>query len=266
MFREGLQRWKKSSSPEVVPSAFSSQGNHYWVGFQPLQSDSATTWIAVIIPETDLVGNLQQRWLYIALLSTVILTSGAVFTFVLIRRYYTAHRQAAVGEKRKQISTGELLDLIASGENSRLEFKSTVRTNLKSGKKDKVIEFAWLKCVTAFLNSEGGTVLIGVDDDGNPVGIETDNFENDDRCLLHIKNLINEHIGIEFSRSIHYQLLPVEGKTIVTISCRPSAQAAFFRVGKNEEFYIRSGPSSLKLPMSKIVPYLNQRNQDRKPS
>ena len=118
---------------------------------------------------------------------------------------------------------------INEGEGSRVEFKSTVRTNLKTGKKGKEIELAWLKAVVAFLNSDGGALLIGVNDEGKIVGIEQDNFENDDKCLLHLKNLINQHIGAEFSGFIQISLVDAEDKTVVMIECTPAHDPVFLK-------------------------------------
>jgi len=149
--------------------------------------------------------------------------------------------------------------MISAGESSSLEFKSTLRTNLKTGKSDKAIELAWLKSVVAFLNSEGGTLLIGVNDESGLEGIEADGFENHDKCRLHVKNLLNQHIGAEFSGYIDCDLHIISGKTVVVIGCEKVIDPVFLTVGKNEDFYIRSGPSSIRLSMSKMVKYLEQR-------
>ena len=55
--------------------------------------------------------------------------------------------------------------LIKQGESKTLEFKSTLRWNLKEDRKDKRVTFAALKTIAAFLNTEGGDLLIGVADD-----------------------------------------------------------------------------------------------------
>jgi predicted HTH transcriptional regulator len=109
------------------------------------------------------------------------------------------------------------------------------------------------------MNSEGGTLLVGVNDDSYVDGIEADAFENHDKCLLHVKNLINQHIGAEFSQYIDCDLKIIDGKTIVVITCEKAANPVFLKVGKNEDFFIRSGPSSLRLSMSQMVKYLEQR-------
>src|SRR6266852_4625837 len=65
-------------------------------------------------------------------------------------------------------------ELIASGESQALEFKSTARWNVREGRADKAMEQVILKTVAALLNSNGGNLLIGVQDDGSIFGIEAD--------------------------------------------------------------------------------------------
>jgi hypothetical protein len=76
-----------------------------------------------------------------------------------------------------------LRSLIGRGEGDRLEFKSTLRWSLAANKPGKEVEIAWLKTVAAFLNSEGGILMIGVDDRGEPTGLDADGFANKDERL-----------------------------------------------------------------------------------
>jgi len=150
--------------------------------------------------------------------------------------------------------------LIAKGEGRTIEFKSTMRMNLHTQKPGKEIETAWLKAVVAFMNTDGGTLLLGVADDGNPVGLEADGFVTEDKCRLHFKNLVNQHIGAELSRYLRFDLIRLEDRQIGVVSCSRSSEPVFLRTGKNEAFYIRSGPSSDMLPVSKVVSYIQNRN------
>ena len=152
-----------------------------------------------------------------------------------------------------------ILRLIAKGEGRTVEFKSTMRMNLHTRKPGKEIEIAWLKAVAAFMNTDGGTLLLGVSDDGTIGGLEADDFANDDKCRLHLKNLVNQHIGAEFSKYLRFNLVGVDGKQIGVVSCRPCADPVYLKEGKSEAFYIRSGPSSDALPVSKIVSYIRNR-------
>ncbi|MBN1223178.1 MAG: ATP-binding protein [Candidatus Aminicenantes bacterium] len=75
-------------------------------------------------------------------------------------------------------------ELIKRGESKTLEFKSTLRWNLRENRKeDKVITLAVLKTIAAFLNTAGGDLLLGVGDDGTVTEIERDKFESNDEYI-----------------------------------------------------------------------------------
>lgn len=153
-----------------------------------------------------------------------------------------------------------ILELIRRGESKRLEFKSTLRMNLMTGKPDWNIQHAVLKTIVAYLNTDGGILLVGVSNDGEILGIKNDGFPNDDRFLLHFKQLIKQHIGLNYSPMIEYTLVPVNGKEVLEIACKKSDEAVFLKTDKNdEEFYIRTGPSSERLTGSKLIEYVNRR-------
>ena len=149
--------------------------------------------------------------------------------------------------------------LIKLGESNRVEFKSTLRWNLKTDRSEKVIDKAWLKSVAAFLNSDGGVLLVGVTDNGDIMGIETDNFDNEDKYLLHVNNRIQQHIGLEHAGFIGYQLVPVDNQKVLIVECQPSPSPVFLKISKEEEFYIRVGPGSRRLSTSEVVAYVTNR-------
>ncbi len=64
-------------------------------------------------------------------------------------------------------------ELISGQENDAVEFKSTARWDLREEKRNKAVEDAVVKTVAAFLNTNGGTLLIGVADDGTRSGCST---------------------------------------------------------------------------------------------
>ena len=160
--------------------------------------------------------------------------------------------------KNQQIEAVTLSEeemLIKNGENSRVEFKSTLRWNLETNRADRKMEKNCLKTVAAFLNSEGGTLLVGVVDNGNILGIEADQFENDDKFLLHFANLINERIGRQYIHLIQSDLKEINGKKIFRVECSPSSSAVFLKIKGAEEFYVRNGPSSVRLSTSEVLDY-----------
>jgi hypothetical protein len=159
-------------------------------------------------------------------------------------------------------SPEEVLELIKKGENEKLEFKSTLRTNLHTNEIDRKMELSCLKTITAFLNSESGTLLIGVSDSGNILGIEKDHFISNDKFNLHFTNLVKEHIGNEFLPYIHSELIQIEEKNILKVDCLKSDKPVFLRYNKLEEFYMRLGAATVQITGSKLINYIN--NQFRK--
>ena len=150
-------------------------------------------------------------------------------------------------------------DIIRSGESDKVEFKSTLRFNLYTGKFGKEIEHAALKTIAAFLNTWGGILFIGVDDQQNITGLDNDKFENDDRALLHLTQMIIDRLGSHFMQFINCTVETVDSKKIMRIDVSPSNRPAYL-TGNNEEFfYVRTGPSTTDLKPSMIYDYIDNR-------
>lgn len=157
---------------------------------------------------------------------------------------------------KEQISTREIIDL---GENDFVEFKSTLRWNLYTLKKDRAIENAALKTLAAFMNSNGGILIIGVADDGTILGLENDSFSNNDKLLLHLTSLIKERLGALFLKYLHFSIESVSSQLVLRINCQPSSRPVYLTDGKSEHFYIRTGPATTDLRLSKVYGFIKER-------
>lgn len=156
----------------------------------------------------------------------------------------------------------KIAGIIKEGEGDTIEFKSTLRWDIRAGKTNPAIEHACLKTISAFLNSWGGTLLIGVRDDGSIEGIETDRLPNEDKFLLHIWTLIRTCLGKDFTPYIRTRLEKVSDKTVCMVSCRPSTRPVFLKQpGFTEEMYIRVGPSSNAMDISEALKYIEDHYQ-----
>lgn len=154
--------------------------------------------------------------------------------------------------------------LIREGESKTLEFKETLSKNIKTNQKDKEMERMVLKTITAFLNTAGGSLLIGVSDNGDVIGIKNDFFENNDNYLKHLHNLIRDQIGEQFFPLIDYQIINVNSIKILKVDCKKSKIPVYLGK-KDEEFYIRSNPATDKLTGKRLVEYIkNHFNEDLK--
>lgn len=152
----------------------------------------------------------------------------------------------------------DTIDIISVGETQSVEFKSTLRMNLHTHKKDKKIEHASLKTICAFLNSTGGILFVGVNDNKEVTGIAVDAFANNDKFQLHFTNIFNQHIGEQFSSSISAELINIKEEYIFRIDCFRSKTPVFLRAGEKEEFFIRVGATTQELHGSKLVKYISK--------
>lgn len=149
--------------------------------------------------------------------------------------------------------------LVAEGEGKVVEFKSTLRVNLHTGKKDPRMEHAALRTVAGFLNTDGGTLVIGVADDGTALGLGQDEFPNEDKMALHLTNLLRARIGPDKMLYIHPRFEDYEGERIFAVECLPARSPVFLKDGKNEAFHIRTGPSTTELTPTETEKYIRQR-------
>jgi type I restriction enzyme R subunit len=156
-------------------------------------------------------------------------------------------------------------ELIERGESKTLEFKSTLRWSLKENRQDdKGVTHAVLKTVAAFLNTEGGDLLIGVADDGSIVGIEPDQLETDDKFMRHLAQAVRNGLGDRAGTCIDPKTQVIQGKTVCVVSCQRSPEPVFLRWKGMEssaegDFYVRSGPGTVKLKPGDTVEYIRTR-------
>ncbi len=258
-----ISQWKELSNEEDDNFRFKYNNEYWWAGMLPLdrRRNTSGVWLGVIVPENDLLQFMQGSRGFVIIGFLIILLASIITITTLIIRSSRADSSKS-GNKDQLEDEEAIYKTIKQGEGDRLEFKSTVRQNLHTGKPGKEIEIAWLKGVAAFLNSEGGILLIGVNDDGEVVGFDPDNFASDDRCLLHIQNLIKQHIGLEFSPYIAIKINKLKQGKIVSISCSPSKVPVFLKNNDKEQFFVRSGPSSVELSVSRALKYIEDRKKN----
>ena len=147
------------------------------------------------------------------------------------------------------------------GETDRLEFKSTLRWNLKADRAGKEIELVALKTLAAYMNSEGGTLVVGVDDGGKVLGLDADRLESEDKFLRHFSSIFREHVGLDYSDYLEFGIRRIGGERVFIVDCRPSPRPVFLKQKREESFFIRVGPSSRQLSTSQVLEYLKDREK-----
>ena len=154
-----------------------------------------------------------------------------------------------------QLASDELREILWRGKTDTLEFKATLSANLHTGARDQHTEYDVLKVIAAFLNTEGGTLIIGVDEAGVPKGIDNDSFPNEDEMWLHLLELLIKQIGAVACAGIRAGFVSYGRRRLLMIRCRKSNFPIC--VGEEEEFCIRRDSVVARLRTSQITPYIN---------
>lgn len=160
---------------------------------------------------------------------------------------------------------------IAGGETSMVEFKSTLRWHIRANRVDKKMEEIILKSIAALSNRYGGTLFIGVRDDGEVLGLDADyatlKEPNKDHFELHLRELVNAAYGTNFATSqLEITFPEKDGKAFCQIEVKHGKEPLYTQVSgndknapKTEKFYVRSGNSSRELPIDEIPKYVGER-------
>ncbi len=143
----------------------------------------------------------------------------------------------------------KLYEMILAGESDVLEFKSTLRYDVREGQVNQKLEFVIAKTIAAFLNSEGGTLVMGIDDDGNILGLERD-YEslgsgNADKFELHLRQLIKKYLKNSFEKYIKVTFPELDGKEICVVKVAKSSKPVFTYHQGEEGFFVRNGNASI---------------------
>lgn len=153
-----------------------------------------------------------------------------------------------------------ILNMIAEGEGQYIEFKSSFSWDYRRQRINKDLNKAVMKNIVGFMNSTGGAILIGVGDEGEILGLETemraqgkpnrDGFEN-------IFNMaFNKMVGAEYRHYLTVEFETIRDKTVCRVLVLPSPQPVFVTHNNKEEFYIRTGNSSQPLTISQAINYI----------
>ena len=176
---------------------------------------------------------------------------GEVIKNLLFDQYLRSHRSAQ--------------ELIKQGESKTLEFKSTLRWNLREDRKDdRNITHAALKTIAAFLNTEGGDLLIGVADNGDITGIELDRLDSDDKFMRHLAQVVRNGLGDRPGTCIDPRVQIVAGKSVCVVSCQRSPEPVYLNWKGTEtspegDFFVRSGPGTVRLSPDDTKAYVRTR-------
>jgi type I restriction enzyme, R subunit len=155
-------------------------------------------------------------------------------------------------------------ELIENDEDFAVEFKSTARWDLREGQPSKVIEDAVVKTVAGFLNTEGGTLLIGVGPDRKTVGLHHDYSRvkppNGDGLVNWLTTHLTNAVGHAAVMRTRARITVHDGQEICRVDVARSSQPVWARTSKQSRvFFVRMNNSTRALPEEELAGYLNDR-------
>jgi hypothetical protein len=150
-------------------------------------------------------------------------------------------------------------ELIEMGEGSNLEFKSTLQWDVVEDRQNKSLRDSVLKTIAAFMNSNGGSLLIGVEDSGQIFGLNKDLSilgDSQDRFFQLLSSLVADKIGPQYASLVSPQVEDIDGKKICVVKTSKSSEPAFLDGQRGREFFVRVGNTTRALDPEQTVNYI----------
>ncbi|WP_082703873.1 helix-turn-helix domain-containing protein [Lutibacter profundi] len=167
--------------------------------------------------------------------------------------------------KHIQLLNNDLLKLINQGESQFVELKSSVRYDFKQQTTNLDLEVIIAKTIVGFMNAKGGKLIIGVNDDGEILGLEKDfktlKQQNTDGFEQKIYEIISKYIGKEFCFYCTVYFHQLAKKTICVVAIDKVAEPVYLSKGKDTIFYIRTGNSTKPLTIKEAFHYIKMEKE-----
>lgn len=151
----------------------------------------------------------------------------------------------------------ELQKLIARGESGTLEFKETLEVDAKTGSRQPSLVQSTLKTIGAYLNTDGGILLLGVSNDGEIKGLDRDyqilgKNKNADGFELKLRDLISQHFDPVPLGQISIRFVSTRYGSV----CLVEAQASGEIIHYDGAVYVRDGNRTIKLEGRQLTEWL----------
>jgi hypothetical protein len=185
---------------------------------------------------------------------------GAMLGLLTIGIYSFLHRRLLRIELLKMELHKDIPMIIEQGEGSLLEFKSSFRWDMEQSRTNRQLEGVVLKSLAGFLNSNhGGTLLIGVADDGQVIGLKNDfqtlQKKNQDGFEQAIMTAIAANLGADLCTHISILFHVIEANAICRLIISPSDRPVFLNQGNTLKLYVRTGGGTRDLNIQEALEF-----------
>lgn len=156
------------------------------------------------------------------------------------------------------------IEQLLEGETKHVEFKQTARWDVKKGEKSKAIEEVIAKTVAGFLNGVGGTLLIGVDDGGYPVGLDPDYAvvtpSDADGFVNWLDTMLENALGHAGAHRVQVRIDVIEGVEVCRVDVPASSKPIWTTFkGRESVLFERRNNSTREVPADEVEQFLAER-------
>ena len=227
----------------------------YFREYQP-PGDTTALGFAASQMHRSLHGQTPQKTIFYAVVGMILSVGGAAL-------YSGMQRRSQQIEQLSAALSSNLRELIAQGESATLEFKSSFRWDLRENKVNRALEGVVLKTIAGYMNGNGGTLLIGVADDGSPVGLAHDypTLKKPDRDGFEqaLMTAVATKLGADACRNLQIIFHTLDGKEVCRVIVAPTRRPVYLKDGDAPRLYVRTGVSTRELNVQEAVNYTSER-------
>lgn len=202
----------------------------------------------------------ESMWLMTLVLGFLGVVIGFAFAILHLRKI-----QSSLPEATLPRNADELKALIETGEGEELEFKTSLRWDRKLGKVNKALEAVIAKTLAGLMNHRGGTLLIGVEDDGNILGISEDwdtlKHKNWDGFEQRIVALVTSQLGGQHTNRIRCMPILVGEKAVAVIRVTAATVPVFCKDGNFQRYYLRAGNTTQELDSYEAIAHVDEKRK-----
>ena len=189
---------------------------------------------------------------------------GAMLGLLSLVLYKFIHKRLVNLDHLKSELHKDLGSIIQQGEGSHLEFKSSLRWDMVESRVNRSLEGVVLKTLAGFLNSHtGGTLLIGIADDGEIIGLEKDyqtlKKPNQDGFEQTLMTTIATNLGTDLCQFVHVLFHVIDSKEVCRLIVSPAPRPVFLDQGNNQKFFVRTGGGTRDLNIQEALDYIHGR-------
>ena len=189
---------------------------------------------------------------------------GAAVGLLSLLLYKVMHKRLLRIDHLKMELDKDLPSIVRQGEGPYLEFKSSLRWDLVETRINRALEGVVLKTLVGFLNSPiGGTLLIGVADNGEILGLENDyqtlKKPGQDGFEQAVMTLISSNLGADLCSFVHVLFHVIDNKDVCRLIISPSGRPVFLDQGNSPKFFVRTGGGTRDLNIKEALDYIRGR-------